>query len=167
MKFVKENSKPALEIPAAIVEMTGLSETKKAEIHALDHAVVVLGGRMTAMEMIKTVEGLKKLAAQLTEHLAKVCGPCHDCEECAADNLDDGDEIHIPQYLLDEASIPEGAKLAAYVDGDEGTVTIVATDYEFDLSDVPQEFLDVFINSGVCLDALEEHLITEDIVYGD
>jgi len=84
-----------------------------------------------------------------------------------ADNLDDGGEIHIPQYLLDEASIPEGAKLAAYVDGDEGTVTIVEADYEFDLSDVPQEFLDVFINSGVCLDALEEHLITEDIVYGD
>ena len=53
------------------------------------------------------------------------------------------------------------------VDGDEGTVTIVEADYEFDLSDVPQEFLDVFINSGVCLDALEEHLITEDIVYGD
>lgn len=167
MKFIKENSKPALEIPAAIVEMTGLSETKKAEIHALDHAVVVLKGRMTAMELIKTVEGLKKLAAELIEHLAKVCGPCHDCEECVADSLGDSDEIHIPQYLLDEASIPEGAKLAAYVDGDEGTVTIVEADYEFDLSDVPQEFLDVFINSGVCLDALEEHLITEDVVYGN
>jgi antitoxin component of MazEF toxin-antitoxin module len=167
MKFIKENTKPALTIPPAIVEMTGLSETKKVEIHSLDHAAVVLKGRMTAMELIKTVEGLKALATELTVHLAKVCGPCQDCEGCVAGSFSDDDEIHIPQYLLDEADIPKGAKLAAYVDEDEGTVTIVEADYEFDLNDVPQEFLDGFIGSGACLAELEERLIVEDIVYGN
>jgi antitoxin component of MazEF toxin-antitoxin module len=169
MKLIKENTGPALTIPAAVMEMSGLAKTKRMEIHSLDHAAVVLKCRMTAMELIKTIESLKNFTTELTVHLTKVCGSCQDCENCSVDFSDDysGDEIRIPNELLDEAGIPRDAKLAAYADRDDGSVTIVRVDYEFDLSDVPQDLLDIFISSGICLAELEEHLMTEDVVYGD
>ena len=169
MKLIKENTGPALTIPATVMEISGLAKTKRIEFHSLDHAAVVMKGRMTAMELIKTAESLRNLTTELTVHLTKVCGSCQDCENCIVDLSDDysDDEIHIPGELLDEAGIPRDAGLAAYADRDDASVTIVKVDYEFDLSDVPQDLLDVFISSGICLAELEEHLMTEDVVYGD
>lgn len=167
MKFIKENTKPALSIPAAILKISGLAN-KKAELHISKQSVVILKSRMTAMELIRTIENLNTLSSELISHLKKVCGSCQDCEDCAVEGFDDeSDALHIPEYLLDIADIPHDAKLEAYANEDERTITIVKADSRYDLSDVPKELLDMLIASGVCLAQLEEHLYQGDKIYGE
>ncbi len=119
------------------------------------------------MELIYTIKELGVLASDLTVQLAKSCGCFHDCEECSAEGYDANTErITLPDFLLDEAGIPKDAKLGAIVNEDDNTVTIGEVDYDYDLSDVPGDLLDVLIASGVCIAELEKHLVLEDFVYG-
>ena len=156
-----------LTIPAAILEATGIDDVGVADVKVFDSSFTVLKGRMTAMELIHTIEELSALASDLTVQLAKVCGRCHDCEECSAEGYDaDTESITLPDFLLDEAGIPKDAKLGAIVNEEDNTVTIGEADYDYDLSDVPGDILDVLIASGVCIAELEKHLVLEDFVYG-
>ena len=119
------------------------------------------------MELIYTIKELSALASDLTVQFAKSCGRCHDCEECSAEGYDaETERIMLPDFLLDEAGIPKGAKLGVVVNEDDNTVTIGEADYDYDLSDVPGDLLDVLIASGVCIAELEKHLILEDFIYG-
>ena len=77
------------------------------------------------------------------------------------------DEVELPDYLREEAGIPEKAKLCASVDEDEHTVTISEADYDYDLRDVPEEVLEMFRDAEICVGELEERLILGDVVYGD
>jgi len=81
--------------------------------------------------------------------------------------LEVGDEVELPDYLREEAGIPEKAKLCASVDEDEHTVTISEADYDYDLRDVPEEVLEMFRDAEICVGELEERLILGDVVYGD
>lgn len=58
------------------------------------------------------------------------------------------------------------AKLCAYVDEDENTVTIAEAGYDHDLRDVPPYLLEMLAASGICIGELEERLMLEDTVYG-
>ena len=78
-----------------------------------------------------------------------------------------GDEVELPDYLREEAGIPEKAKLCASVDEEEHTVTISEADYNHDLRDVPEEVLEMFRGAEVCVGELEERLILGDVVYGN
>ena len=99
-------------------------------------------------------------------HLARASGPCDGCDgDCPFDGLD-GQEIALPDYLRDEAGIPENAKLCAYVDEEENTVTIAEAGYDHDLRDVPPYLLEMLAASGICIGELEERLMLEDTVYG-
>ena len=69
-------------------------------------------------------------------------------------------------FLLEEAGIPKDAKLCAEVDQEAGSVVIVEAGHRYDLRDVPSELLDIFVEAGICLGELEEHMILEDTVYG-
>ena len=51
--------------------------------------------------------------------------------------------LELPDYLLREACIPAGAKLCAYADDEEQTVTIGVAEYDHDLRDVPPYLLDI------------------------
>ena len=73
----------------------------------------------------------------------------------------------LPDYLREEAGIPEKAKLCASVDEEEHTVTISEADYNHDLRDVPEEVLEMFRGAEVCVGELEERLILGDVVYGN
>lgn len=96
-----------------------------------------------------------------------VCGTCDDCEDgCPFDDLEDG-MLELPDYLRREACIPAGAKLCAYADDEEQTVTIGVAEYDHDLRDVPPYLLDMLAEAGICLGELEEHLMTEKILYGE
>ena len=166
MKFNKESAKSEMAIPEPLLVMTGIQHEKKATMRTCENAIVVLKGNLTAMELISTVTALQALTAELTVHLAKSCGPCRDCEDCVVQGWDDEeDKIHIPQYLLDEADFSTGAKLAAEINKEDGTIIVSEADYDNDLSDVPQDFLDLLIASGVCLAELEERLMVGDVVY--
>ena len=104
--------------------------------------------------------------ADLSVHLARASGPCDGCDgDCPFDGLD-GQEIALPDYLREEAGIPENAKLCAYVDEDENTVTIAEAGYDHDLRDVPPYLLEMLAASGICIGELEERLMLEDTVYG-
>ena len=156
-----------LTIPAAILEATDIDDVGVADVMVFGSSFTVLKGRMTAMELIHTIKELSALASDLTVQLAKSCGRCRDCETCSAEGYDaDSERITLPDFLLDEAGIPKDAKLGAIVNEEDNTVTIGEADYDYGLSDVPGDILDVLIASGVCIAELEKHLVLEDFVYG-
>ena len=166
MKSNQNNTKKSdlsMTIPSQLLEDAGIAEAKCAELHRLRHCVAVLQGKMTALEMIEAIESISKLAEFLTVQLAKACGVCDGCGACG----DDLDEIKVPPELLDEAGISRDARLEAYVDQDNGLILVGSADCDHDLSDVPDDLLQVLVAAGVCVGRLEEHLAEDDIVYGE
>ena len=163
---MKESAGANLSIPSATLKVSHF-EKEKVEFHALEDVVVVTKGRMTAMELIHVMESLNQLSSELAVELARVCGPCGGCggDGCPYED-GEGYGIDLPDYLKEEAGIPQDAKLCATVDEEEGAVTIMEAGYDHDLRDVPPHLLAVFQASGVCMGELEERLITEEIVYG-
>lgn len=141
------------------MKLSGFESSGKVELHASEDTLVVLKQRMTAMELVRAARSLQKLATDLHVHLARVCGHCDGC--------DGGDEVELPDYLREEAGIPEKAKLCASVDEGEHSVTISEADYDYDLRDVPEEVLEMFRDAEICVGELEERLILGDVVYGD
>lgn len=47
------------------------------------------------------------------------------------------------------------------------TVTLAMAGYSYDLRDVPENILELLSRLDVCMGALENHLIAEDVIYGD
>lgn len=164
MKFLREATAKGLRVLPAELAMAGFSETQAAEVYVAEDAIVVLKRRMTGMELIRAARQLHELSVELSLHLAKACGFCHDCaEECPFEALEE--EIDLPGYLREEAGIDEGAKLCAYVNEEENSVTIAEAGHEYDLRDVPPEVVDMFLDTGLCLGELDELLIKGDVVY--
>ena len=164
MKFLREATAKGLRVLPAELAMAGFSETEAAEVHAAEDTIIVLKRRMTGMELIRAARRLHELSVELNLHLAKACGFCHDCaEECPFEELEE--EIDLPGYLREEAGIDEGAKLCAYVNEEENSVTIAEAGHEYDLRDVPPEVVDMFLDTGLCLGELDELLIKGDVVY--
>ena len=113
MKFVKEVTGEKMAIPAAALKLCGFENGDKAELHALPSAAIILKQKMTAMEVIRAMDALHQLTVDLSVHLARASGPCDGCDgDCPFDGLD-GQEIALPDYLREEAGIPENAKLCA------------------------------------------------------
>lgn len=174
MKFVKEITPKGLLLPVTAARLSGFKAGDKMEYHPLKGAMVVLKGEMTAMALLTAARSLHDLSVELNTHLAKVCGQCDGCGEdaenggegCPLTDLGDAG-ISLPDYLREEAGIPEGVKLCAAVDEDEHTVAIFPADYDHDLRDLPQETLEMFLAANVCLGELEERLIVGDTVYGN
>lgn len=167
MKFNKQMDSGALLIPRAAFKISSFEADEKAEIHALDSAVIVLKKQMTAMELIQAADALHRLATELTAHLAMACGECGECEDgCPFDDLEEG-MLELPDYLRREACIPDGAKLCAYADDEENTVTIGIAEYNHDLRDVPPYLLEMLAEAGICLGEFEKYLVTEKNLYGE
>ncbi len=166
MKFVKEVTGEKLAIPAAAIKLCGFEKGDKTDLHALPGTAIVLKQKMTAMEVIQVMDALHQLTVDLSVHLARACGPCDGCEDgCPFDDLEE-DSIGLPDYLREDAGIPAGAKLCAYVDEEENTVTIAEAGYDHDLRDVPPYLVEMLGTAGICLGELEERLIVGDTVYG-
>lgn len=165
MKFVKEYAGANLTIPSATLKVSHF-EKEAVELHALEDAVVILKGQMTAMELVHVMESLNQLSAELAVQIARACGRCDGCEDGCPFEGGEGYDVTLPDYLKEEAGIPKDAKLCAVVDEEDASVTIMEAGYDHDLRDVPPHLLAVFQASGVCLGELEERLITEEIVYG-
>ena len=166
MKSNQNNTKKSdfsMTIPSQLLEDAGIAEAKCAELHRLRHCVAVLQGKMTAQEMLEAIESISKLAEFLTVQLAKACGICDGC----GDAPESEQEIKVPPELLDEAGISHDARLEAYVDQDNGLILVGSADCDHDLSDVPDDLLQVLVAAGVCVGRLEEHLTEDDIVYGE
>ncbi len=178
-----------LQIPLVIQQRCGFTDAESLAVMAADGVCVIHKGELTALELIHVITALSELASDMTIHLAKACGLCNNCgdenpeagaECCSANNpaewvancslchdlLDESQNIHIPDYLLEEAGISKGAKLEAYTDGDSSEITVVEADIQQDINDVPPCILSMLAQSGICLAALDELIMQESITYG-
>ena len=168
MKFVKEISSGGLKVPAAALKLSGFDDGIPPELHTMPGAVVVLQSRMTAMDLIHTMESLLRLHDELLAHLFLRCGTCEGCEsDCPVDPEALSASFPLPDSVREAAGIPEGAKLGVCVDEEEGTVTIYKADYNHDLSDVPPHILELLACGDICLASLEECLMEDEVIYGD
>lgn len=87
------------------------------------------------------------------------------CELCQG-LLDGSSEVHVPDYILEEAGIPTDAKLEAYTNEDSGEIVVVESDVQQDITDVPPGIVAILAKAGVCLAELDELIMLEEIVYG-
>ena len=167
MKFMKEASLKGVFITTGALKVSKLPSDEKLELHTLDNAAVLLRGRMNAPELLTAAHELADFAAELINHLSEVCGPCTECDKdsCPCNSLDE-ETVRINEYLQRDAGIPEGVKLCAAVDKENHSITVTEAEHHYDLRDIPAELLLTFVEAGVCLGKLEEHMIAEDTVYG-
>ena len=101
MKFIKESGPKGLHIPAVALKLSHIPLGERVDMYTMDDALVLLKGRMTAPELLKVVEQLHTMAAELLFHLSKVCGSCEDCEGgCPCGKSEDSPLQHLPPELL-------------------------------------------------------------------
>lgn len=165
MKFEKETNVKGAFIPRSALKLCKFKEGEETELHTQSGAAVLTRGRMTAMQMVETIDALTNLATYFVNRLAGICGPCEACDEEGCP-CDENDYVDLPDYLRAEACIPASAKLYADVDPATHTVTIRTSSHEHDLSDVPKELLAVLREKGVCVGELEDRLMSDAVIYG-
>ena len=177
--MIKEKTiNPLTVIPDEIVA-TCEFDVKSGLSLAIAHGVLVLRNKkMTAMNLVNAITTFSELGAELTAKLAKACGFCDNCGDrgegtpaswaakcdLCAELLSIKNDIHVPDYLRDEAGITSKAKLSAKTDAESGEIILSEAGYDYDISDVPPELLEVFRLSGVCLGALDEALRSERVI---
>lgn len=189
MKNYQKKNEQTLQIPPAIQQHCGFTDVRALSVVATEGVCVIHKGELTALELARVIAALSELASDMTVQLAGACGLCNNCGdekpeaggECRCDQnparwvadcslcrdlLDESQSVHIPDYLLEEAGIPKGAKLEAYTDEDSGEITVAEADIQQDINDVPPCILSVLAQSGVCLAALDELIMREEIIYG-
>ena len=167
-KFVM-NEPSEVFISAADLEAANLNEWERLELHLLDQAAVVIPGKMTVMEVVRTAESLQGVASDLLAAIGEACEKCDGCSVELLCNLMKGEirpEVSISLEVLEEAGVDPDCKLACEVDSESGAIRVVEADYRYDLTDVPSTLLDAFRECGICLNDLEEKLKGEVVVYG-
>lgn len=157
MKNTTQNK--GLLVDDEIIEKAALGDNVK--LVATDHLIVLTKAKMTAMDMVKTIDCMSTLLYSLVDALAECCGECDDCDHC--DDLD-FEPIHLPDEVLELAGIPAVTKLAAFVEEDGGVVHIEPAEYEYDISDVPPHLLATFSDYGICLGELDALLMENEVL---
>ena len=165
MNFMKYPTKNDISISNAVLKLAKLQNAERLELTAATGAVIVTSGRMTAKELLSTVQSLTGRAAELMTLLRLTCGDCTNCsEECAYRDKSIAELIRpavvVPDWARQDAGLAGDAKLDCYVDEDSGEISVCEADYEHDLSDVPPELLFALHQSGCCLSALEDAIHT-------
>lgn len=169
MQKVLLNEPTEICISAADLETANLNEWESLELHRLDQTVVVIPGKMTVMEVIRTADALQGLASDLLTAISKTCEKCDGCNVELLCDLMEGKicpDVSLPAAVVQEADLDPDYKLDCEIDPESGRVQIVEADYRFDLTDLPKGLLDTFRECGVCLTDLEEKLMKEVVVYG-
>ena len=169
---------PLTEIPDEIVA-TCEFDVKSGLALAIAPGVLVLRNKkMTAMNLVNAITTFSALGADITAKLAKACGFCDNCGDfgkgtpaswaakcdLCEELLDIKKNIRVPDYLRDEAGITSKVKLTAKTDAESGKIILSEAGYDYDISDVPPELLEVFRLSGVCLGELDEALRLERVI---
>ena len=166
---------PLTEIPDEIVATCEFDVESGLALSVAPGVLVLHNKKMTAMNLVNAITTFSELGADLTAKLAKACGFCDNCgdigkstpaswaAECdlCAELLDTKYDIRVPDYLREEAGINSKAKLSAETDEESGEIILSEAGYDYDISDVPPELLEVFRLSGVCLGELDDALRLE------
>ncbi|NCC86294.1 MAG: hypothetical protein EOM05_00290 [Clostridia bacterium] len=157
MKNTNQNN--GLLVENEIIEKAELGDNVK--LVATDHLIVLTKAKMTAMDLVETIDSMSTLLYSLIDGLAECCGECDGCDHC--EDLD-FEPIHLPDEVLKIAGIPIGTKLAAFVEEDEGAVHIEPAEYDYDISDVPVHLLATFSDYGICLGELDALLMENEVL---
>ena len=169
---------PLTEIPDEIVATCEFDVESGLALSVAPGVLVLHNKKMTAMNLVNAITTFSELGADLTAKLAKACGFCDNCgdigkstpaswaAECdlCAELLDTKYDIRVPDYLREEAGINSKAKLSAETDEESGEIILSEAGYDYDISDVPPELLEVFRSTGVCLGALDEAMRLERVI---
>lgn len=164
LKFKKKADSNGFLIPRSALNFCEFKENEDLEFHTPPGAAVVTRDRMTAAEIVQTVEALTSVSAYLINHLIRSCGPCDECCEDGCP-CEEG-YLEAPGDILEKIGLEPGAKLFAEVFPEDNSFLVRKADYHYDLRDVPEGLLALLRNSGICLGELEERLMAEDIIYG-
>lgn len=160
---MKEQVKGFLCLPVTESTEKRVDGVDKLEATVIPNGMVLMKSQMTAMEVIKTIEGIEEIMDALYYILAKASGLCGG--GCQSETVD-AVNIKLPDFILEDAGIPKDAKLCAYTDDESGEVTVMEAEYRHDLSDVSVDTLEVLSAMGVCFSGLNEFLMNEAIIYG-
>lgn len=165
MGKLKERVKGFVCLPVTEEIENKVGDVGKLEATAIQNGLVLMNSQMTAMDVLKTLEGLEGVIDELYTALAKAAGTCseHDCHS----ETEDAVNIKLPEFILEDAGIPKDAKLCAYTNEGSGEVTVMEAEYKHDLTDVPKDILQVLKAMGVCLSGLNDCLMSEKIIYGN
>lgn len=167
-EFKAINAGEGAMIHAQLLEMTTLPQHQWLGVVVQDHVLTLVPGERSAMDIINVIKDLKELQEALLKKIADACGKCDRCEEREACELVDANTfspaIKISPELLRDAGIDPGSKLICLPEDEEGVLHITAADYRFDLTDVPPDILQQLRERNVCLDDLEDLLMSEDVV---
>lgn len=79
MKNIIMNEPTEIHISTADIEAANLNEWEWLELHLLDQAAVVIPGKMTVMEIVRTAESLQGLALELLVAIGNACEKCDGC----------------------------------------------------------------------------------------
>lgn len=165
MKKLNENVKGILCLPVTETAEKKIGDVGQLEATTINNGVVLMKSKMTAMEVIQTVEDLRDMMEGLILNITNEVGICKQCENC--EEVKAAVNIKIPNFILEEAGIPSNSKLCAYTNEDSGEVTVVEAEYKHDLSDVTENTIQLFKEIGICMSGLNDCLMTEKIVYGN
>lgn len=166
MKFEKKTDIKGAFVPRSALKLCNFKENESLDLHTLPGAAVMIRQRMTAAELVETVEALVNISTSLINHLIQSCGNCDGCGEegeCPYDELDHTEQL---DNLREEAGISPGDKLIAQPDAATHTIILQSAGYKHDLSDVPEGLLSVLRENSICVGELEDRLMTEAVVYG-
>lgn len=165
MNELREKVKGFLCLPVTEEIENKVGDVGKLEATAIQNGLILLKTQMTAMDVLKSLEGLEDLTDELYATLANAAGVCdeHDCHS----ETEDAVNIKLPSFILEDAGIPKDAKLCAYTNEGSGEVTVTEAEYKHDLTDVPKDILQILKTMGVCLTGLNECLMSGKIIYGN
>ena len=166
MKFEKKTDVKGAFVPQSALKLCGFEENVTLDLHTLSGAAVMIRQRMTAAELVETVESLVNISTGLINHLIQSCGNCDGCGEEGECPYDEPDYTEQLDNLREEAGISPGDKLIAQPDAATHTIILQSAGYKHDLSDIPEGLMSVLRECGVCVGEVEDRLMTEAIVYG-
>ncbi|WP_166083213.1 hypothetical protein [Erysipelothrix anatis] len=169
---------PTIMLPECACDTAGFTDKDPLELYVAEGVIVFLKNKMTALEVANTIESLSSLASDLTVTLAAACGICDNCGDenetnpadwvsnCSLchDLLDESQNIRIPDYIMEEAGIPAGARLEAFADEESGEIIVAEAEIQQDIKDVPTGILSMLAASGVCLAELDELIMLDRII---
>jgi hypothetical protein len=165
MKKSNQKVKGILCIPITESAEKKIGDVGKLEATTIKNGLVLMKSKMTAAEVVETLEGLRDVLEELYLTLSEAAGICEDCN-CRTET-EDAVSIKLPEFILKEAGISKDAKLCACTMEGCGEVTVMEAAYKHDLSDVPKDILEILKDMGVCMSGLNECLMSEKIIYGE
>lgn len=164
MKQFNNEVKGLLCLPITDNTEKTIGDVGKLEATVIKNGLVFMKSKMTAIEVLETLEGLEEVLVEMYYTIINAAGACENAKYQM--ETEDAVSIKLPGFILEEAGIPKGAKLCAYTNEESGEVTVMESEYKHDLSDVSAETLNTLKNMDVSLLGLNECLMSEKIIYG-